>query len=77
MPRETEKILQTWNFDPIPSESRNWPDEDLYKDKQQMERIKDFKYDAQPEQKHHFIAKEFIKKINKNIYKRIDTFVDS
>ena len=27
MPRETESNLQTWNFDPIPSESRNWPDE--------------------------------------------------
>ena len=36
-----------------------------YKDKQYMKRIKEFKYDAQPEQKHHFIAKEFIKKINK------------
>ena len=29
MPRETESNLQTWNFDPIPSESRNWPDENL------------------------------------------------
>ena len=29
MPRETESKLQTWNFDPIPSKSRNWPDEDL------------------------------------------------
>ena len=28
-PRETESNLQTWNFDPIPSESRNWPDENL------------------------------------------------
>ena len=25
MPRATERIFQTWNFDPIPSESRNWP----------------------------------------------------
>ena len=23
------RVFQTWNFDPIPSESRNWPDEDL------------------------------------------------
>ena len=30
-----------------------------------MQRIEEFKYDAQPEQKHHFIAKEFIKKIKK------------
>ena len=29
MPRETESNLKTWNFDPIPSESRNWPDESL------------------------------------------------
>ena len=29
MPRETERLLQTWNFDRIASESRNWPDEDL------------------------------------------------
>ena len=29
MLRETESDLQTWNFDPIPSESRNWPDEEL------------------------------------------------
>ena len=29
MPRETESNLQTWNFHPIPSEGRNWPDEDL------------------------------------------------
>ena len=33
-----------------------------------MQRIKEFKYDAQLEQKHHFIAKEFIRKINKYIY---------
>ena len=67
MPRETESNLQTWNFDPIPSESRDWPDES-YKDKQYMQRIEEFKYDAQPSQKLHFIAKEFIKKINKKIY---------
>ena len=30
-----------------------------------MQRIEEFKYDAQPKQKHHFIAKEFITKINK------------
>ena len=30
-----------------------------------MQRIKEFKYDAQLEQKHHFIAKEFMRKINK------------
>ena len=29
MPREIESNLQTWKFDPIPSESRNWPDENL------------------------------------------------
>ena len=29
MPRETESNLQTWNFDPIPSESRNWLAENL------------------------------------------------
>ena len=67
MPRETESNLQTWNFDPIPSESRDLPDES-YKDKQYMQRIEEFKYDAQPSQKLHFIAKEFIKKINKKIY---------
>ena len=26
MLRETQSKLHTWNFDPIPSESRNWPD---------------------------------------------------
>ena len=31
-----------------------------YKDKQYMQRIEEFKYDAQLEQKHHFITKEFI-----------------
>ena len=29
-----------------------------------MQRIEEFKYDAQLEQKHHFIAKEFLSKIN-------------
>ena len=29
MPRANESYLQTWNFDPITSESRNWLDEDL------------------------------------------------
>ena len=29
MPRETERILQTWDFDPISSESRNWPNEEF------------------------------------------------
>ena len=29
MPPGTESNMQTWNFDPIPSESRNWPDEEL------------------------------------------------
>ena len=29
MPRETESKLQMWDFDPIPSESRNWPNEEL------------------------------------------------
>ena len=29
MPQETESNLLTWNFDPIPSESSNWPDEEL------------------------------------------------
>ena len=33
-----------------------------------MRRIKESKYDAPLEQKHHFIAKEFIRKINKKIY---------
>ena len=32
--------FQTWNFDPIPSESRDWLDES-YKDKQYTKRIKD------------------------------------
>ena len=71
MPRETECNLQTWNLDPIPSESRNWPDES-YKDKQYMQRIEEFKYDAQPSQTHHFIAKEFIKNIDKKIYRYVD-----
>ena len=34
----------------------------IYKDKQYMKRIQEFKCDAQPSQTHHFIAKEFIKK---------------
>ena len=44
----------------------------IYKDKQFMQRIEDFKYDAQLDQKHNFIAEEFIRKINKKqvrIYK--------
>ena len=38
-----------------------------------MQRIKEFKYDAQPKQKHHFIAKGFIKKINKKMYRCVDS----
>ena len=64
MPRETERIFQTWNFDPLPYESRNWPDKELQGQTVHEKKI-EFKYDAQPGQKHHFIAKEFIKKINK------------
>ena len=44
----------------------------IFKDKQYMQRIKDFKHDAQLDQKHHYIAEEFIRKINKKqvrIYK--------
>ena len=62
MPREIERVLQTWSLDPIPSESRNWPDEELQGQTQYMQRIEEFKYDAQLEQKHHFITKEFINK---------------
>ena len=61
-PRETEGNLQTWNFDPIPQRVSIGRTR-RYKDKQYMQRMGEFKYDAQPEQKHHFIAKEFIKKI--------------
>ena len=64
MPRETESNLQTWNFDSIPVESRNWPDEDLQGQvHEKNSRI--LKYDAQPSQTHHCIAKEVIKNINK------------
>ena len=28
-PRETESKLQMWDFHPIPSESRNWPNEEV------------------------------------------------
>ena len=37
-----------------------------------MKRIEEFKYDAQLEQKRRFIAKEFIKKINKKTYIYVD-----
>ena len=38
-----------------------------------MKRIAEFKYDAQPSQTHHFIAKGSIKKINKKMYKNVDS----
>ena len=38
-----------------------------YKDKLHIQRTNESKYDVQLEQKHHFIAKEFIRKINKKI----------
>ena len=50
-----EEQLQTWNSDPIPSESRDWLDEGL-----QGQAVH-----AENWQKHHFIAKEFIRKIYK------------
>ena len=45
-----------------------------YKDKQHMQRIEDFNHDAQPKQKHHFIANEFIKKINQKIYIYVESW---
>ena len=68
MPRGTESDLQTWNFDPIPSESRNWPDENLQGQAVHEKNWRSLKHDAQPWQTHHFIAKEFIKKRNKKIH---------
>ena len=47
-------------------ESRNWPDEDLQQYMQRVEEL--FK------QKHHFIATEFIKKINRKIYRCVDSY---
>ena len=75
-PRETESKLQMWDSNPIPSESRSWSDEEweqsvdlrvngipndeIYKDKQYMQRI------AEKVQKLVNTASFFFKK--KNIY---------
>ena len=50
MHRETESNLQTWNFDPIPSESRNWTDENLQGKAVHENNYWILKYDAQPKQ---------------------------
>ena len=50
MHRETESNLQTCNFDPIPSESRNWPDENLQGQAVHENNCWILKYDAQTKQ---------------------------
>ena len=72
MPRETESNLQTWNFDPIPSESRNWPDESLQGQAAHTKNWRIFKHDAQPSQTHHVIATEFFKKSTRRYKRYVD-----
>ena len=58
VPRETESNLKTWNFHPIPSESRNWPDENLQGQAVHTKNSRILKHDAQPSQTHHSITKK-------------------
>ena len=66
MPRQTERILQTWNFDSISSESRNWPDENLQGQAVHTKNKRLLKHDAEPSQTYHSI--KISKKINKKMY---------
>ena len=54
---------KTWNFDPIPSESRNWPDENLPGQAVHTKNSRILNHDAQSSQTHHSITEEVIKKM--------------